>query len=295
VIIRIAASEQDVAQALEVYQANEPPWDKDFAKQTLEHWLATYASCPEGFWIAEDEQADKAHKAHKIVGVASAIRRPPQWLLTNFFVHPDYHGQGIGKALLERAIAVHEGCERFIVHASQHPSAQRLYMQHGMYPLPYSILFKGQPQTRINLPSELKAEACLLDNALPTLNALDLNALGYTRAVDHHWWAKHGSYFLVKTNVEGQVVGYFAISSRNSIGPLVVSDVRWMAGTLDLAIHQQMALSAADHEIFIPGANTIGIERALAYGYRYCEIELLLSSHPMPGLAQVVFHDTDFL
>src|SRR5258707_8218406 len=230
-IIRTAANEQEIAQALDVYRANEPPWESDHAEQTLEQWLAAYVSCPEGFWIAEDEQS------HQIVGVASAIRRPPQWLLTNFFVHPDYHGHGIGKSLLAQAIAVHEGCERFTVHASQHPSAQHLYMQHGMYPLPYSILFKGQPQAHIELPSGLEVEACLLDQALPIVNDLDLNALGYTRAVDHHWWAKHGSYFLVKTKADGQPVGYFATSSWNIIGPLVVSDVRWMSGTLDLAIN----------------------------------------------------------
>src|SRR5258708_3844230 len=219
-INRTAANEQEVAQALNVYRANEPPWESAHAEQTLEQWLAAYISCPEGFWIAEDEQS------HQIVGVAAAIRRPPQWLLTNFFVHPDYHGQGIGKVLLARAIAVCEGCDRFTVHASQHPSAQRLYMQHGMYPLPYSIKFKGQPQSRLSLPPGLTVEACSPGNILPILNSFDLSALGYTRAVDHQWWTKHGSYFLVKA--EDQTVGYFGVSSWGIVGPLVVADVSWM-------------------------------------------------------------------
>ncbi len=286
-IIRTAANEQVVAQALEVYRANEPPWDSTYAEQTLQQWFATFSSCPEGFWIAEDEPS------HKIVAVASAIRRPPQWLLTNFFVHPDYHGQGIGKSLLAQAIAVCEGCDRFTVHASQHPSAQRLYMQYGMYPLPYSIKFKGQPQTRIKLPTGLKVEAWSPENVLQTLNSFDLSALGYTRTVDHLWWGKHATYFLVKA--EGQAVGYFGVSSRGIVGPLVVADVRWMAGALDLAIAQQLSLSATDHEIFVPGANTAAIAHLLACGYRYSGIELLLSSHSMPGLARVIFHDTDFL
>jgi hypothetical protein len=41
--------------------------------------------------------------------------------------------------------------------------------------------------------------------------------------------------------------------------------------------------------------NKTAIAYLLNRGYRYLDFNLLLSSHPMPGLARVVFHDTDLL
>ena len=134
-IIRTAATEQDIEQALKVYLVNEPSIAEVDQASTLAHWVTMYENCPEGFWIAEDEAS------RQIVGVASAVRRPPQWILANFYVLPNYHGKGIGRKLLSQAYSAREGCERFLVHATDHSSAQSLYMQFGMYPLPYSILF----------------------------------------------------------------------------------------------------------------------------------------------------------
>src|SRR5215471_9946863 len=130
-IIRTATNEQDIAQALEIYAANEPPPTPEYKADVLAHWLRLFADSPEGFWLAEDENTGQ------IVGVASAIQRPPQWLLSNFYVLPTYHGQGIGRLLLSRAFATYPNCDRFAVHASTHDSAQSLYIQFGMYPLPY--------------------------------------------------------------------------------------------------------------------------------------------------------------
>src|SRR5262249_50346917 len=160
--IRTAANEREIEQAIQTYWINDPPDEADKAGD-LARWLATFECCPEGFWIAEDEETKQ------IVGVATAGRRPPQWILANFFVLPNYHGQGIGRRLLAEAYATREGCDRFIVHASQHPSAQSLYMQFGMYPLPYSIVFRGQPQTDLAASSALTAENRPISEIITTL------------------------------------------------------------------------------------------------------------------------------
>src|SRR5262249_25443011 len=125
------------------------------------------------------------------------------------------------------------------------------------------------------------------------LDKFDQQALSFARAEDHQRWGNGGSYFVVKT--EDQVVGYFRVSSERIIGPLVVSDTRYMTGSLGLGISRQLDISASEHEILVPGANTSAIAHLLARGYRYADLYLLLSSRPMPGLAQVVFHDMDFL
>jgi hypothetical protein len=68
-----------------------------------------------------------------------------------------------------------------------------------------------------------------------------------------------------------------------------------MTAALDWAIYQQKGISPEQHEVFVPGANRIAIAYLFNRGYRVDELNLLLSSHPMPGLAQVIFHDTDLL
>jgi hypothetical protein len=143
------------------------------------------------------------------------------------------------------------------------------------------------------LTSALVAVSHLAAEIISTLNTFDLAALGFTRAVDHERWSRRGSYFLVKA--EGQVVGYFQVTPERCIGPLVVSDTRWMPDALALAIRSQWELSPGDQEILVPGANSSAIAYLLAHGYQYQELDLLLSSQLMPGLAQVVFHDMDFL
>jgi len=286
-IIRIAANEQEIEQAIATYWANEPPAKPSCLATTLAHWLNLFATNPEGFWIAADDDT------RQIVGVASATRRPPQWMLTNFFVLPAYQRQGIGKALLSHAYATHDGCERFIVHASSHPSAQSLYMQFGMYPLPHSIVFRGHPRELPTILSSVSAEKHPVAEILSVLNTFDQAALGFIRAVDHQWWDKQGSYFLVRA--EDRLVGYFGVSPTGIIGPVVVSDSRWIAAALGLAIREQHEISADEHEIFVPGANRAALAYVLAHGYRSVEINFLFSSHPIPGLAQVIFHDTDLL
>lgn len=286
-MIRSVANEQEIEQAIQNYWLNDPPANSADAANALEHWLGLYADWPDVFFIALNDVS------RQIVGVASAAIHPPQWTLTNFYVHPDYHGQGIGRALFSRALAWHEGCTRFAVHASQHPSAQRLYMGAGMFPQPYSIVFKGRSSLLPQIERQLTAHACSPLNVLPALKALDRNAFGFTREIDHIWWAKHGSYFLVHWGNEP--IGYFRVSPHGIIGPLVAIDAGWMADTLALAIRMLMGLSTAEHAIFVPGANTTAIACLLLHGYRCDALELLLSSEPMPRLANVIFHDTDRL
>jgi GNAT superfamily N-acetyltransferase len=288
VMIRTARSSEEIIQSIETWWANDGVPDPARQAGDLAHWQTLFTNYPEGFWIAEDESSGQ------IVGVAAAVRRPPQWVLANFFVRPEAHGQGIGKTLLAKAYAAtNEGCNRFAVHASQHPSAQTLYIQLGMYPLPYSIVFAGHRENRLTSQQALTAEEQPVENIQSLLNTFDQAALGFTRPRDHEWWSKGGSYYLLKA--DAHEVGYFRVSAEGILGPLVVSNDQWMIEALDLAIQQQSALSAEDHNVFVPGQNRAAIQYLTACGYRLKEIELLLSSHPMPGLANVIFHDTDFL
>jgi GNAT superfamily N-acetyltransferase len=296
-----ATSSHGVRAAMNLYLADEdrlhalsssgqPPIQRSEAEVQREfrHWLHVYESAPEGFIVAEDDEKGQ------IVGVAAAVRRPPQWILANFYVDPAYQGRGIGRRLLERAFTVREGCDRFCVHASSEPAAQTLYMKFGMYPQPYSIIFKGQMKHNIGKPKHVNIEKVEVHDDIQDINRIDQQVFGFERAVDHLRWALDSQYYLARTKDARDPFGYFCVADWGQIGPAVTAQPRWRMALLDMALMAAKEL-ADKQSLFIPGANTVVIERLLAYGFRYEDFNMFLSSVPIPGLAQVMFHDTDFL
>ena len=76
---------------------------------------AGLASDPDGYFCAvEDGQ---------IRGMVSALVRGPVWYLSMFFVLPGDQGRGLGRALLERALAYGEERERRSRVDSRQPSS----------------------------------------------------------------------------------------------------------------------------------------------------------------------------
>ena len=288
-IIRTAANEAEIEQSIELFWADEPGHTPEYKASALDHWLFMYTDFPAGFWLAEDNDTQQ------IVGVATMVRRPPQAIVANFFVLAAYQGRGLGRRLLTQAIATCTDCDRLAVHASGNPSAQSLYMKFGMFPQPYSVALTGHPQDH-PAPSELMAENRPIDEIVSFVDSLDLANLGFTRRVNHRRWARDGSYFIVpaRDRAGDQPVGYFRVTAERRIGPLVVSDERWMVAALDLAIQKQRELSPGEQNILVPGANTNALACLMARNFRIAYLELLLSSHPMPELSKVVFNDTDF-
>lgn len=285
-IIRTANNVREVRDSIKVWLSNEHDGiEDDKLEQIIAQWLHYYRHDQAGFWLALDDD--------RIVGIATALIRPPQWMLVNFYVRPAYQRQGIGHALIKEALAIHAGCERFLVNASTHPAAQHAYLSAGMYPQPPSLWFMGKPKVAVSTPAEVSAEPCAVEDIIDIVNQLDARALGFTRAVDHRWLATWGAYFLLKAGAE--TVGYFRTSTRGAIGPLVTADTRWMPAALDWAILKTLELTQTNHQILVPGANATALAQLLRYGYRYYDIELLMSSHPLPDLSSAIFYDCDLL
>ncbi|NHC45289.1 GNAT family N-acetyltransferase [Motilibacter aurantiacus] len=78
---------------------------------------------PDGAWVAERDG--------QVVGIAEAVRRGPFWGLSMLFLHPSAQGQGIGRRLLEQALAYAEGAELRMIMASTDPRALRRYYLAG--------------------------------------------------------------------------------------------------------------------------------------------------------------------
>ncbi len=68
---------------------------------------------PRGCWVAEDEAG--------VLGVAVSLKRELTWVLATFAVRPGVQGRGVGRQLLDAALAYGSGCLRAMVAASDDP------------------------------------------------------------------------------------------------------------------------------------------------------------------------------
>src|SRR5215510_12731151 len=85
-------------------------------------------SDPDGYFCAVEDG--------RIRGMVSALVRGPVWYLSMFFVLPGDQGRGVGRALLERALAYGEarGADVRCTWATLDPRAQARYVMAGMAP-----------------------------------------------------------------------------------------------------------------------------------------------------------------
>jgi GNAT superfamily N-acetyltransferase len=78
---------------------------------------------PEGAWLAEDEG--------RVSGVAISLVRERVLVLSLLAVDAAHRSTGLGRELLERALAYGEGCKGAMIASSQHPAAMRSYARTG--------------------------------------------------------------------------------------------------------------------------------------------------------------------
>jgi len=166
------------------------------------------------FWLAEETPR---FGSPRVIGYARSVIRDRVWHLTEFFVLPNHHKQGIGSALLKQCLADGEaaGADTHLVLASQHPGADALYLRlAGCIPRLPMMLLAG-PLTSLKLsdpasahildprvppdspaltasaetPDTLIAEPLILTPEIHTaLDALDRDIVGYARPNDHVLW-----------------------------------------------------------------------------------------------------------
>ena len=78
---------------------------------------------PRGCWVAERDGEQ--------LGFVVSFRRDLLWLLASFYVRPGFQGSGIGRPLLDAALAYSRGCLRAMFASSPDPKAYRRYRLAG--------------------------------------------------------------------------------------------------------------------------------------------------------------------
>jgi GNAT superfamily N-acetyltransferase len=148
-------------------------------------WIARTAHVlrtdPNGSWVAGTDD--------QLAAVAVSVRRDDAWLLSTFAVRDGLRGQGLGRALLDAALAHGEGSPIGMISASSDVGAFRCYRSAGFTMHP-QLRLAGRVDRR-TLPAGLPAvrEGTPADREL--LDDLDRRRRGAAHGPDHEILAAH--------------------------------------------------------------------------------------------------------
>jgi hypothetical protein len=232
---------------------------------------AGLAGDPDGYFCAVEEG--------RIRGMVSALVRGRLWYLSMFFVLPGDQGRGVGRALLERALAYGEARRtevRFTL-ATLDPRAQARYMMARMaprwpiYPLEGDAAAVARLEARVRLDPRDRERSCDPGDA----EKLTAEVFGHGRADDlAHVRSDGGTAVAIERG--GEVAG-FAYRRGQRIGPA--------AGLDETALLQAVASAAASGvgdkgsvTMRVPGACASLLEALVGCGFRLGDPTLLMAS-----------------
>lgn len=232
---------------------------------------AGLASDPDGYFCAVQEG--------RIRGMVSALVRGRVWYLSMFFVLPGDQGRGLGRALLEHALAYGEARGTVIrcTAATLDPRAQTRYIMAGMaphwpvYPLNGDAAAVARLEARVRRGAEERELPC--DPG--TAEKLTAEAFAHDRADDlAHWRADGGAGVAIER--AGELIA-FAYRRGDRIGPA--------AGRDHAALLQAVATAAAagvggggSVTMRVPGACAFLLEALVSCGFRIGNPTLFMTS-----------------
>jgi ribosomal protein S18 acetylase RimI-like enzyme len=229
------------------------------------------ASDPDGYFCAVEEG--------RIRGMVSALVRGRVWYLSMFFVLPGDQERGLGRALLERALAYGEAraVEVRCVWASLDPRAQARYVMAGMAPrwpiyrLDGDVAAVLRLKARVGLDPRARELPCDPSAA----EKLTAEVFGHGRADDLAHWRGDG---VAAVAIErGGELAAFAYRRGERIGPA--------AGRNETALLQAVAAAAAAGArsggivtLRVPGACASLLEALVGCGFRIGDLAVFMAS-----------------
>jgi ribosomal protein S18 acetylase RimI-like enzyme len=231
------------------------------------------ATDPDGYLCALEEG--------RIRGMVSALVRGRVWFLSMFYVLPGDQGRGLGRALLDQALAygAARGAEVCCTWATLDPRAQARYVLAGMAPrwpiyrLDGDAAAVARLETRAGLSSKERALPC--DPGVA--EKLTAEVLGHDRADDlAHWRSDGGAAVAIE---RGGEIAAFAYRRGERIGPAAARD--------ETALLQGVAAATAaaagergSVTMRVPGACASLLEALVGCGFRIGHVALFMASRP---------------
>ena len=143
----------------------------------IEHLLGTD---PAGSWVAVDHD-------HRVVGLAQSFVRQSYWVLSLLAVDPRLQTSGVGRALLDRAMAHGAGC-RGTIQVSMDPRAVRLYTTAGFELHPSMIAWGTLRPDRPGAPGTVRVGDA---GDLDLVDDIDRAVRGAPRSADLRQLVEH--------------------------------------------------------------------------------------------------------
>jgi N-acetylglutamate synthase-like GNAT family acetyltransferase len=126
-----------------------------------------------GCWVAEEDE--------RVVGCVAALVRDGLWGLASFAVHPDWQGRGLGKQLLEVALA-HGPWSAGIICSSSYPAAVHRYRAAGFEMVPAMACSGLVRRDAIAATPGLRTGGA---DDIELLDTIDRAARGFGHGADH--------------------------------------------------------------------------------------------------------------
>jgi GNAT superfamily N-acetyltransferase len=232
---------------------------------------AGLASDPDGYFCALTEG--------RIRGMVSALVRGRWWYLSMFFVLPGDQSRGLGRALIERALAYGEarGAEIRFTWATLDPRAQARYIMAGMtphwpiYPLDGDAAAVARLQARAGLGPREREVPCDPGAA----EQLTAEVFGHERADDLAHWRSDGAAALAIER--GSEVVAFAYRRGTRIGPAAARDESALLRAVATAA-EAGAAGGGNVTLRVPGACASLLEALVGCGFRLGDPTLFMAS-----------------
>jgi GNAT superfamily N-acetyltransferase len=226
------------------------------------------------------------------------LRRDGLWFLSMLFVRPAVQGRGLGRALLGvvASAAAEAGSggggsalvsSRATATDTAQPISNGLYGSLGMVPRIPLLRLVGLPARDgafDPLPAGVEAIAFDEVDGAPDglgrsalaaeLDALDRDAAGFSRQVDHGFHIREGRVGFLFRDRDGRAVGYGYSSEAGRVGPIAVRDGALLGPIVGHLIHVVRPRGAFG--MWVPGTAGAAIVPLLRAGFRFDGFPVLL-------------------
>jgi GNAT superfamily N-acetyltransferase len=222
------------------------------------------------------------------------VRRDTLWFLSMLFVRPAAQARGLGRALL--AAAAPDGSDatgsdaagpRATATDTAQPISNGLYASLGMVPRIPLFRLVGLPvRDGAFDPLPAGVEAVAFDDVgdaadglgrsalAAELDALDRDAAGFSRRVDHGFHAREGRIGFLFRDGDGRAVGYGYSSEAGRVGPIAVRDGSLLGPVVGHLVHAVRPRGAFG--LWVPGTAGEAIVPLLRAGFRFDGFPVLL-------------------
>jgi GNAT superfamily N-acetyltransferase len=241
---------------------------------------------------------ERGVEAPAIDAFVVVLRRDGLWFLSMLFVRPAVQARGLGRALLSvvAPAAAETGSgrsgstlvsSRATATDTAQPISNGLYASLGMVPRIPLLRLVGLPARDgafDPLPDGVEAIAFdevgdapdgLGRSALAAeLDALDRDAAGFSRQVDHGFHLREGRVGFLFRDREGRAVGYGYSSEAGRVGPIAVRDAALLGPIVGHLIHAVRPRGAFG--MWVPGTAGAAIVPLLRAGFRFDGFPVLL-------------------